>query len=295
MRVAIAGATGLLGTALTQHLRQNGHQVIRLVRREPHGADERRFDPATGTIAAPGLTDVDAVVNFAGAGIADSRWTESHKRAMRASRLASTQTITNALAEAPNCKVFLSGSAIGYYGSRGSERLTEASTNGSGFLAELVRDWERAADQTPDHVRVVKVRTGHVLTRSGGILGKQRLLYQLGAGGRIGDGSQYVSWISVDDYVRACEFLLTHDDISGPVNLTAPNPVRNVDFTKAFAVALHRPAFLPLPLPAAKLLFTSEMVDDALLASQQALPKVLLDNGFQFLHDDVDEAMDAVN
>ncbi|MGD8214802.1 TIGR01777 family oxidoreductase [Aestuariimicrobium sp. Y1814] len=294
MRVAIAGATGLLGTALTQHLRQTGHQVIRLVRREPYGPDERRFDPAERRLAAPGLTDLDAVVNFAGAGIADARWTESHKRAMRASRLATTQTIVNALAEAPDCKVFLSGSAIGYYGDRGSETLDETSSLGEGFLATLVRDWEKCADQAPAHVRLVKLRTGHVLTRSGGILGKQRLIYQLGAGGRIGDGQQFVSWISIDDYVRACEFLLTHD-VSGAVNLTAPNPVRNSEFSKAFAAALHRPALLPLPLPAAKLMFTGEMVADAMLASQKALPRVLLDNGFEFLHDEVDEAMAAVN
>ena len=295
MRVAISGSNGLLGTALTQHLRQNGHTVIRLVRREPHGPDERRFDPGNRTIDAPGLSDVDAVVNFAGAGIADSRWTPAHKLAMRSSRLSTTQTIVNALADAPNCRTFLSGSAVGYYGNRGSETLDEHSTNGTGYLAELVRTWERAADQAPDHVRVVKVRTGHVLTRTGGILGKQRLLYKLGAGGRIGDGSQYVSWIAVEDYVRACEFLLTHDQISGPVNVTAPNPARNSEFTKAFAQALHRPALIPLPLPIARALFTSEMVDDALLASQKALPKQLLDPGFEFVHTDVDEAMRAVN
>lgn len=295
MRVAIAGSSGLLGTALTQHLRQNGHTVVRLVRREPHGPDERRWDPGARTIAEPGLSDMDAVVNFAGAGIADARWTPEHKIAMRASRLSTTQTIVNALAAAPNCKTFLSGSAIGYYGSRGAEALDEASTNGTGFLAELVRDWEQAAGQAPDHVRVLKLRTGHVLSRNGGILGKQRLLFQLGAGGRIGDGRQYVSWISIEDYVRACEFLLTHDEISGPVNLTGPKPVPNADFAKAFARALNRPAIVPVPLFAARLLFTGEMVQDAMLASQNAQPKALLKAGFEFLHDDVDKAMESVN
>lgn len=294
MRVAIAGATGLIGTATTNHLRQAGHEVIRLVRRDPYGPDERRFDPAERTIADPGLTDVDAVINFAGAGIADSRWTEAHKRAMRASRLSTTLAINAALADAPNCRVFLSGSAIGFYGDRGTETLDETSTRGTGFLADLVKDWERTADQAPDHVRVVKLRTGHVLSRSGGILGKQRLIYQLGAGGPIGDGSQVVSWIGIDDYVRAVEHLLTHD-IHGPVNLTAPNPVTNQQFTDAFAKALHRPAKLPLPLPVASALFTREMVKDAMLASQRALPTVLLESGFEFTQPDIEQAMAAVN
>lgn len=294
MRVAIAGATGLIGTATTNHLRQVGHEVIRLVRRDPYGPDERRFDPAERTIADPGLTDVDAVINFAGAGIADNRWTDAHKRAMRASRLSTTLAINAALADAPNCRVFLSGSAIGFYGDRGTEPLDESSTRGTGFLADLVKDWERTADQAPDHVRVVKLRTGHVLSRSGGILGKQRLIYQLGAGGPIGDGSQVVSWIGIDDYVRAVEHLLTHD-IAGPVNMTAPNPVTNQQFTDAFAKALHRPAKLPLPLPVASALFTREMVQDAMLASQRALPTVLLESGFEFTQPEIDQAMAAVN
>ena len=294
MRVAIAGATGLIGTATTNHLRQAGHEVIRLVRRDPYGPDERRFDPAERTIADPGLTDVDAVINFAGAGIADSRWTDAHKRAMRASRLSTTLAINAALTDAPNCRVFLSGSAIGFYGDRGTEPLDESSTRGTGFLADLVKDWERTADQAPDHVRVVKLRTGHVLSRSGGILGKQRLIYQLGAGGPIGDGSQVVSWIGIDDYVRAVEHLLTHD-IAGPVNMTAPNPVTNQQFTDAFAKALHRPAKLPLPLPVASALFTREMVQDAMLASQRALPTVLLESGFEFTQPEIDQAMAAVN
>ena len=294
MRVAIAGATGLIGTATTNHLRQVGHEVIRLVRRDPYGPDERHFDPAERTTADPGLTDVDAVINFAGAGIADNRWTEAHKRAMRASRLTTTLAINAALAYAPNCRVFLSGSAIGFYGDRGTETLDESSTRGTGFLADLVKDWERTADQAPDHVRVVKLRTGHVLSRSGGILGKQRLIYQLGAGGPIGDGSQVVSWIGIDDYVRAVEHLLTHD-IAGPVNMTAPNPVTNQQFTDAFAKALHRPAKLPLPLPVASALFTREMVQEAMLASQRALPTVLLESGFEFTQPDIDQAMAAVN
>ncbi|MGD7733971.1 TIGR01777 family oxidoreductase [Propionibacteriaceae bacterium G57] len=294
MRVAITGATGLLGTATTQHLRQNGHTVIRLVRREPYGPDERRIDPPNRTIADPGLTDMDAVINFAGVGIADTRWTSDYKRKLRASRVATTQTIVNALADAPKCTTLLNGSAIGYYGSRGDEPLDEYSSKGTGFLADLVQDWEATADAAPEHVRVVKLRTGHVLTRTGGILGKQRLHFGLGLGGPIGDGTQVVSWIAVDDYVRAIEFLLTHDEISGPVNLTAPNPVDNTTFSKAFAAALHRPAYLPLPMFAPKLLFTAEMVDDAMLASQRALPKRLLDAGFTFEHTEVREAMRSV-
>lgn len=293
MRVAIAGATGLIGSAVAEHLRSRGHTVVRLVRRDPEQPDDRRWDPPSRTIEGPGLADVEAVVNFAGAGIADFRWTDAYRRRLRSSRLASTQAIVRALREAPDCRVLLNGSAVGYYGDRGPMLLDEDSSRGHGFLAQLCLDWEREATAAPDHVRVVRLRTGHVLSPRGGILGKQRLAYQLGAGGRMGSGEQYVSWISMDDYVRAVELLLERP-VSGPVDLTAPNPVTQATFARAFARALHRPAVVPMPMPLVKAVFTPEMVRETMLASQRALPRVLTDQGFTFVHERVDDAMAAV-
>ena len=293
MRIAIAGASGLIGSTLTQHLRDHGHEVVRLVRHAPRDADERRIDSSARTIESPGLSDVDAVVNLAGVGIADGRWTGERKRAMRASRVVTTETIVEALADAPRCKTLLNGSAVGYYGDQGSRELREDDVHGRDYLANLCVAWEKAAGLAPEGVRVVKLRTGHVLSRNGGILGKQRLIYQLGFGGPIGSGEQYVSWISIEDYCRAVEFLLTHSEVSGPVNMTGPTPVPQAEFSRAFAHALGRPAKMPMPLPLASLVFTKEMVQDALLASQNAVPAKLLEHGFQFRHRTVDEAMDA--
>ena len=293
MRIGIAGSSGLLGTATARHLVSQGHEIVRLVRHLP-GAGERRIDLARRTVSGPGLTDLDAVINFAGAGIADAPWTEERKRIMRASRLATTEAIIGALHEAPSCRVLLNGSAVGYYGDQGDTVLDERSPRGEGYLANVCVQWERAADMAPEDVRVVKLRTGHVLTPKGGILGKQRLLFQLGLGGPIGDGKQYVSWIGVEDYTRAIEFLLTHG-VRGPVNMTAPNPVTNARFAKAFGVALGRPAKIPVPLKAASMVFKPEMVQDAMLGSQRALPTVLQNYEFRFKHADIDDAMDAVN
>ncbi|WP_203568957.1 TIGR01777 family oxidoreductase [Aestuariimicrobium ganziense] len=295
MRVAVGGSTGLIGSALTQHLRRTGHEVVRLVRREPHSPDERRWHLSEQRREIEGgLADVDAVVNLAGAGIANARWTRSRKRELVDSRLRPTQTIAAALAEAPRCRTFLSGSAIGVYGDRGPEQLDEQSSAGHGFLADLVRDWEAAAvELSPTDTRVVLLRTGHVLAGQGGILGKQKLIYELGLGGPIGDGGQWVSWISLADHVAAMTHLLTRDDLCGPVNMVGPNPVTNLEFTRAFARAMHRPAKLPLPLPVARAVFTSEMVDDAMLASQRVRPKVLIESGFDFGHRTVNDAMRA--
>jgi len=292
MRIAIGGSTGLIGSALTQHLRRTGHEVVRLVRRDPHSPDERRWDLDTASIGGPGLDDVDAVVNFAGAGIADARWTAARKRELVDSRVQSTQAIVNALQHEGQCRVFLSGSAIGYYGDRGDEMLDETSTPGTDFLAGLVQRWEATAHEAADHVRVATLRTGHVLAGQGGLLGKQKLIYQLGLGGRIGSGQQWVSWIALSDYVAAVMHLLQHE-VSGPVNVVGPAPVRNTEFTEAFARALHRPAVLPLPLPVARAAFTNQMVDVAMLASQRVKPTVLELGGFVFEHRTIDEAMAA--
>ena len=292
MRIAIAGASGLLGRATAAHLRGTGHEVLALVRREASDPDERRWDPDSGRIAAPGLADVDAVVNFCGAGIADSRWSAERKALLRSSRLNSTTTLAAALEPGGRCRRLLNGSAIGFYGDTGEVVVDERTPQGSGFLAQLVADWERAAHAAP--VPTAYLRTGHVLSAdSGGFLGKQRLPFRLGLGGRLGSGRQFVSWIHVDDYVRAVAHLLT-STLTGPVNLTAPHPVTNARFTEAFAQALNRPALIPMPLPALRLLFGSEMVDEALLSGTRVQPRRLLDDGFAFDHPELAEALAGV-
>ncbi|MFT4294534.1 MAG: TIGR01777 family oxidoreductase [Micropruina sp.] len=291
MRIAIAGASGLLGRATAAHLRATGHQVLALVRREASGPDERRWDPDSGRIAAPGLADVDAVVNFSGAGIADARWSVERKAELRSSRLNSTTTLAAALELGGRCGRLLNGSAIGFYGDTGETVVDERTPQGSGFLAQLVADWERAAHAAP--VPTAYLRTGHVLTREGGFLGKQRLPFRLGLGGRLGSGRQFLPWIHVDDYTRAVAHLLT-STLTGPVNLCGPNPVTNAQFTAAFAQSLNRPALIPLPLPALRLLFGSEMVDEALLSGTRVQPRRLLDDGFTFDHPRLDEALASV-
>ncbi|HMQ38811.1 MAG: TIGR01777 family protein [Propionibacterium sp.] len=291
MRITIAGASGLLGRATAAHLRATGHEVLALVRREASGPDERRWDPDSGRIAAPGLADVDAVINFSGAGIADARWSVERKAELRSSRLNSTTTLAAALEPGGRCRRLLNGSAIGFYGDTGETMVDEGTPQGAGFLAQLVADWERAAHAAP--VPTAYLRTGQVLTTEGGFLGKQRLPFQLGLGGRLGSGRQFLSWIHVDDYTRAIAQLLD-STLTGPVNLCGPNPVTNARFTAAFAQALNRPALIPIPLPALRLMFGSEMVDEALLSGTRVQPRRLLDDGFEFDHPELDEALASV-
>lgn len=281
MRIAIAGASGLLGSATSAHLRGTGHQVLALVRRPAEGLDERSWNPDAGQISGPGLSDVDAVINFSGAGIADERWTEQRKAVLRSSRLNSTTTIAAALDPRGRCQRLLNGSAIGIYGDTGETVVDENTPKGRGFLAQLVADWEEAAHVAP--VPTAYLRTGQVLTEQGGFLGKQRLPFQLGLGGRIGSGRQFLSWIHIDDYTRAVAHLLA-SKLTGPVNLTSPNPVTNNQFTEAFAHELNRPALIPMPLPGLRLLFGSEMVEEALLSGARVQPRRLLDEGFDFDH-----------
>ena len=292
MRIAIAGASGLLGSATSAHLRASGHEVLALVRRPAERLDERSWDPDAGQISGPGLSDVDAVINFSGAGIADERWTDQRKDELRTSRLNSTRTIAAALEPRGRCRRLLNGSAIGFYGDTGETVIDENSPRGGGFLARLVAEWEDAAHAAP--VPTAYLRTGQVLTEHGGFLGKQRLPFQLGLGGRIGSGRQFLSWIHIGDYLRAVAHLLT-STLTGPVNLTAPNPVTNNQFTEAFAHSLNRPALIPMPLPALRLLFGSEMVDEALLSGTRALPRRLLDEGFGFDHARLADALTALD
>lgn len=288
MRIAIGGASGLVGSALAQALRGRGDEVVALVRSEPTGPDQRRWWPEDRRIATPGLTDVDAVVVLNGAGLAEARLTEERKRLLLESRLDPVGTAVEALATAPRCRALLSGSAVGYYGSRGEEVLDEASAAGEGFLADLVTRWEAAAETTD--ARTVLLRTGIVLSPDGGMVGRLMLPFRIGLGGRIGDGRQYLAWISLRDEVGAILHLLD-SELAGPFNLTAPAPVTNAEFTDSLGAALHRPTVLPTPLPALRLALGSQLVDEALLASQRVVPERLLATGYGFADPTLDRAL----
>jgi uncharacterized protein len=284
VRIAITGASGLIGSALTRDLTSDGIEVLRLVRRAPAGADEARWDPAApGAGLAPNALDgIDAVVHLSGAPIASARWTAARKRELRASRIESTAALAGLLADRQEPpQALLVASAIGWYGDTGSREVDESAPNGTGFLAELVRDWEAAAKPAAEAgIRVAHLRTGIVLSRQGGMLGQLLLPFRLGLGFRIGPGTQYISWITLADHIRACRFVLEDPQLSGPVNLTGPAPVTNAEFSSALGSALHRPALLRLP---AGLLRTGlGEVSGELLASYRVRPGRLLAAGFAF-------------
>jgi uncharacterized protein (TIGR01777 family) len=296
MDVVVTGSSGLIGSALVSALKAAGHRPIAMVRSAPKG-DQIAWDPAKGTIDAASLEGVDAVVHLAGAGIGDRRWTDEYKRVLVDSRVDSTRLLADRLAEldGDGPSTLLSGSAIGFYGDRGDDLLDESSPNGEGFLAEICRRWEEAAD--PARVaglRVAYVRTGIVLTPRGGALTKLGWLtiFKLGGGGRFGNGRQWWSWISLTDEVRAIDHLLT-SDLSGPVNLTAPNPVRNADFARTLGRVLGRPSFLTVPAIVPKLLLGGELADAVLFDSQRVHPTVLEADGFGFEHPDLAAALRA--
>ena len=295
MRVAITGATGLIGTALTHDLRAAGVDVLRLVRRPPAGPGEVRWDPAAAGagLDRSALSGLDAVVHLSGAGVADRRWTPARKQELRDSRIATTSALVRAMlaAEQPP-PVLLAGSAVGWYGQTGDRAVDETEPSGTGFLAALVRDWEAAASAAAAAgVRVVNLRSGVVLTRDGGMLARLLLPFRLGLGIRFGPGTQYLSWITLTDHLRAVRFLLEHQDLSGPVNLTAPAPVTNAEFTKALAAALHRPALLAVPSAALRLGLGE--VSTELLGSNRVLPARLEQAGFAFRYPAIGPALAA--
>lgn len=297
MRVGITGASGLIGTALGAHLTSSGHEVVPFTRKTARPGSIG-WSPAEGTIDREGVAGLDAVVNLAGAGIGDHRWTDEYRETLVDSRVDGTEMLARTMAdlagEGGGPKVLISGSAIGYYGDRGNEALTEVSRAGDDFLAKLCVKWEAATDVAQSAgVRVAHIRTGIVLTPKGGALKKMLPLFKLGLGGRFGSGKQYMSWISLTDEIRAIEFLLDHD-ISGSVNLAAPNPVINRDFASALGDALHRPAFLPVPPFGPKLLLGSELAESLLFFSQRVTPDVLERAGFEFEHAEIDTALAAV-
>jgi uncharacterized protein (TIGR01777 family) len=295
VKVVVTGASGLIGTALVTELRADGHQVVRLVRHPAVVADEAHWDPAHRLLDVSVLAGADAVVHLAGAGVGDKRWSASHKKAILDSRVDGTTTIAEALASIADPKdrpgVLISASAVGYYGERGDAVLDESASSGSGFLADVVRQWEGAtAAAEAVGIRVVHIRTGLVLSPDGGVLGKTLPLFKVGLGGRLGSGQQWMPWIALADEVAAIRFLISADDVSGPVNLAAPNPVRNVDYTAAVGRAVHRPTLAPVPAFALRAALAG-FADEGALVSQRAVPRRLQDAGFEFQYDDLDEAL----
>ncbi|MGD9999256.1 MAG: TIGR01777 family oxidoreductase [Ilumatobacteraceae bacterium] len=299
MHILIAGSSGLIGTALCRRLSAGGHEPVRLVRpgsrRPPSGGEHVTWDPRAGELPAEAIDRADVVVNLAGAGIGDHRWTDSYRRELVESRLQSTDLLARAIAASPTPpQVFLSGSAVGWYGDRGDEQLDETSGPGSGFLADLCTRWEDAAAPAGGAgTRVVLLRTGVVLSADGGALAKQLPLFKFGLGGRFGSGRQWQSWITLDDHVAAVEHLLTAD-VHGPVNLTAPEPATNATFTSTLGRVLHRPAILRIPSFGPKLLLGSELVETVLLGGQRVLPRRLEESGFRFSEPRLEGALRAV-
>jgi uncharacterized protein (TIGR01777 family) len=296
MDVLVTGSHGLIGSALMPRLRADGHRVMRLVRGTPEGSDDVAWDPAAGTIDATRLEGVDAVVHLAGAGIGDKKWTPERKRLILESRSKGTDLLARTLAGLRRPpRVLVSGSAVGYYGNRSADVLTEQAPPGDDFPAQVCLAWEAAAAPAAEAgIRLVTIRTGVVLAAHGGALHRMLLPFKLGLGGRIGSGEQYMSWIALDDHVGAVRHLLTADSVRGPVNLTAPNPVTNAEFTHALGDALHRPTLLPTPLLPLKVVYGGELVQHLLVDGQRVVPRVLETSGYQFAHPHLDDALRAV-
>lgn len=295
MKVAITGASGLIGSALVPPLRSDGHEVHRLVRGPAHRPDEISWDPAAARLDPAALAGIDAVVHLAAASIGGRRWSSAYKTQLRRSRIDGTRTVAAAIAAAtPPPPVLLSASAVGYYGDTGDQIVDESAPPGRGFLADLCVEWEAAtAPARHAGTRVAHLRSGIVLSGHGGLLGRVLPLFRLGLGGRLGTGRQYLSWISLPDEIAAIRFLLTADEIAGPVNLTAPEPVTNAAYTAAIGRALHRPTPVAVPAMALRVVLDG-LADEGILVGQRVLPGVLESAGFAFAHRGVDTALAAV-
>ena len=301
MKILVTGSAGLVGTALVRDLQRTGHTVCRLVRpgsraeaiRGSEGFDVR-WDPATGELGAAGV-GADAVVNLAGASIAEGRWTPERKRLLRTSRVDTTRALVNALARMEaRPRVIVSASAVGIYGNRGDEMLTEESKPGSDFLSEIAMEWEAEAEKAEAlGIRVVLARFGVILDKKGGALPKMARPFRLGVGGKIGRGQQWMSWVSLQDVIAILRFALENGTVRGPINVVSPEPVRNADFTRTLAKALHRPALFPAPAFALRLML-GEMADALLLSSQRAVPGKLDRLGYSFLHGDLESGLASI-
>ena len=291
MKILVAGSSGLIGTALCSQLEREGHEVVRLVRRQP-AQGELRWDPEVDELEQEALVGIEAVVHLGGRNVAAGRWTASVKAQLRQSRVQTTQLLATRLAGlAAPPQVLVCASAIGIYGHRRDEELDEESDTGEGFLAELGRAWEGASGVAAEAgIRVVQARLGIVLSRRGGALAKMLLPFRLGVGGKIGDGRQYVGWISLEDAVAALIYAVENDALRGPVNLTAPQQVTNAELTRTLGRVLRRPTLMPLPAFAAKLVL-GELAEEGLLASQRVRPTRLLDAGFEFAYPELESAL----
>ncbi len=292
----MTGHSGLVGTALSDLLENHGHTVVPAVRSERRmGPGRVLWTPETGFAEPHALEGVDAVVHLAGENIAAGRWTEARKRRIRESRILGTRSLSEALARRDRPpRALVMASAVGFYGDRGDAILTEASPAGRGFLAEVVQEWEAAASvATAAGLRVVFMRLGAVLSEKGGALRKMLLPFRLGLGGRIGSGRQYMPWITLRDAARAFLFALETETLRGPVNVVAPSPVTNLAFTRALGRVLHRPTFLPLPAPVARIVL-GEIAEELLLASCRAVPRILRESGFPHDHADLEESLEAL-
>jgi uncharacterized protein (TIGR01777 family) len=294
MRVAIAGASGLVGRALVPHLRASGADVVRLVRRAATAADEVAWDPAAGRIETAAVSTCDALVNLAGENIAEGRWTKARKQVLRASRLDSTRLLARTIATgAWHPRVWINASAIGYYGTRGDEVLDETSASGTGFLAELCRDWEEAASPaSAAGVRVVNLRLGVVLTPEGGALREMLPWFRRGVGGPVGDGRNWLSWIALEELLRVIDVAIVNPALSGPVNAVSPHPVRQSEFAAALGKAVGRPATVRTPAMVIRLGF-GEMGEATVLASQRVRPAALERSGFAFGPSELEEVLRA--
>jgi uncharacterized protein len=291
MKIVISGASGLIGTQLVATLKSSGHEVVQLVRRSAP-AGQIMWDPKSGKLDPVSLEGCDAVIHLSGAGIGDKRWSDAYRKEILDSRTATTLLLANTIASLQRKpSVFLSGSAIGIYGARGDEQLTETSAHGTGFLADVCKQWEAAAKPAIDAgVRTVFLRTGIVLSPKGGALKKLLPLFRLGIGGKFGNGKQWQSWISMDDEVASIIHLLTAN-VSGAVNLTAPQPVTNAEFTKVLARVVKRPAIVPVPTFAPKILLGGELADALLFTGQRVMPQALTASGYVFKHSTLESAL----
>jgi uncharacterized protein (TIGR01777 family) len=288
-KIAVTGASGLIGSALVAQLKNDGYQVLKIVRRPVRTADEVSWNPIKGEIDLQSLEGMDAVFHLAGAGVGDKRWSASYRSEILNSRLLGTTTIATAC-EQLQPAVFISASAIGYYGETGNRSVTEAERGGDDFLSVVCREWESVANLAPS-IRTIKLRTGLVLDPTGGALGRMIPLFKFGLGGKLGSGKQWWSWITLHDQIRAMIFLM-NSKIEGAVNLTSPNPVTNQEFTAALAIALKRPAIFPAPAFALRAVlggFSTEV-----LGSKKVIPKVLMDNKFEFDYPHVSSALTAL-
>lgn len=297
MRILVSGSTGFIGSALVTSLEAEGHDVVRLVRSDASAPGTVPWDPRAGKLDPGALDDLDAAIHLAGEGIASHRWSSAHMGRVIDSRVQGTMLLSDALSKAARPPaVLLSASAVGYYGDRGDDAVTEDDGPGTGFLAEVCQQWEASTSVAEQAgIRVVHLRTASmVLSPAGGALAKLLPLFRFGLGGRLGPGDQWMTWIALDDEIRAIEFLLSAGQLRGPVNLTAPEPTTNADFTKALGRALHRPAIIPVPATALHLVLGRQMANEMLLTGARVRSTKLQSAGYPFRHTDLAEALSTM-